>query len=118
MAPRLTIETRITFSLAAAGAVAGAVAGVALTVLGKVVAGAPPATAANYAWNAAVFGLLGAVGGPAVAWAALRRVPLMRAVAEPLAAVVGAAALGVVVGSGALFLLLPPFGLAAAVRSG
>jgi hypothetical protein len=115
MTARLRIETRVTLGLAAAGAIAGAVAGIAVTVLGKVVTGAPPATAANYGWNMAVFGVLGAVCGPTVTWAALRRVPLWRTVAEPLAAAVGAAAVGVLAGSPALFLLLPLLGAAAAV---
>jgi hypothetical protein len=97
------------------GAVAGAVAGLALTPLGKIVAGAPPADLANYVWNACAFGIMGAVMAPAVIWSSLRRVPLWRTITEPLiGAVVGMGA-GVLLGSGALFLLLIPAGAAAAV---
>ena len=105
----------ITAALVGGGAAAGAVVGLALTVLGKVVAGAPPADAANYAWNAGIFAALGAVLAPAVTWSALRRVPLWRAVAEPLVGAVAGAAVGVLLGSGVAFLLLAPLGAAAAV---
>src|SRR4051812_48563386 len=51
----------ITTALVVGGAVAGALIGVGLTPLGKIVAGAPPADAANYIWNALVFGVMGAL---------------------------------------------------------
>lgn len=104
-----------TLGLTVAGALAGAVVGLALTVLGKIVAGAPPADAANYIWNARIFGVMGALLGPTVTWAALRHVPLWRTVAEPLVGAVLGASIGVLLGSGAAFLLLTPVGAAAAV---
>lgn len=100
-------------ALVVAGIGSGAVFGLVLTVFGKIVAGAPPATAANYLWNAAVFGALGGIVSPVVAWSALRRVPLWRTVAEPLALAVAGGAAGVLVGSAVLFLALPPVGLVA-----
>ena len=113
--PARRVRRRITLWLAVAGAAAGAVVGLALTVLGKIVAGAPPATLANYAWNAAVFGTIGALLVPTVTWAGLRRVPLWRAVLEPLAAAVAGAGIGVLLGSGLLFLVLVPVAATAAV---
>ena len=82
--PALPVKRHITFGLIVAGAVAGAVICIVLTVAGKVVAGAPPATLANYRWNAIAFAAMGACVTPLVTWSALRRVPLWRAVAEPL----------------------------------
>lgn len=105
----------ITAGLTFAGAVAGAVVGLALTVLGKIVGGAPPADLANYLWNAGVFGAMGAVIAPTVSWAVLRRAPLWRVITEPLLASVAGAALGVLLGSPTLFLLLTPAAGAAAV---
>jgi hypothetical protein len=99
----------------AGGAAAGAVFGLALTPLGKIVAGAPPADLANYLWNAGAFGLIGAVLAPAAIWSALRRVPLWRTIAEPLVGAVAGAGIGVLLGSGAAFLLLAPLGAAAAI---
>ena len=58
IAPRSATRLWLKVSLAVAGALAGAVFGVVLTKLGKIVAGAPPATFDNYLWNAAVFGVL------------------------------------------------------------
>jgi hypothetical protein len=110
---------RLKVGLVVAGAVAGAVVGVALTVLGKIVAGAPPATMSNYVWNTVAFAMFGALIGPIVTWSALRRVPLWRTVVEPLIAGVAGAAIGVAVGSPALFLALIPVGIgAAAARLG
>jgi hypothetical protein len=105
----------ITLGLTASGAVAGALFGLALTVLGKIVAGAPPADAANYLWNAGVFSVFGAVLTPAVTWSALRDVPLWRALSEPVAGSVAGAGLGMLLGSGTAFLLLAPLGAALAV---
>lgn len=97
--------------LVIAGAVAGAVFGVILTRLGKLATGAPPATLANYAWNAAVFGALSAVVSPFITWAELRRVPLWRTVTEPLVAAVAGGCAAVVLGVPVLILVLPPLGL-------
>ena len=105
----------ITVALVLSGALAGAVIGLALTPLGKLVAGAPPATLANYQWNALAFGVIGALLAPTVIWAALRRAPLWRALTEPLAGGIAGAALGVLLGSGGAFLLLVPLGAMAAV---
>jgi hypothetical protein len=105
----------ITLGLGIGGAVAGAIAGLALTPLGKIVAGAPPADWANYLWNACAFGIMGAVAAPAVIWSSLRRVPLWRTITEPLLGAIVGMGTGVLLGSGALFLLLMPVGAAAAV---
>ena len=113
--PARPVRRRITLGLVVAGAVAGALIGVALTVLGKIVAGAPPATFENYRWNAIAFAAIAAGVTPLVTWSALRRVPFWRAVAEPLLGGVAGAAIGALLGSGAAFLLLAPIGAAAAV---
>lgn len=84
--PARPVRRRITFGLAGAGAAAGALVGVAPTVLGEIVAGAPPADAANHLWNAGVFGAIGACLAPVVAWSSLRQVPLRRTIADPLGA--------------------------------
>lgn len=106
---------RLRFGLVITGAAGGAIVGAALTILGKIVSGAPPATLPNYVWNMVTFGLFGAVIGPTVTWTALRRVPLWRTMLEPVVAGVVGAAIGVAVGSGALFLALVPVGIIAAV---
>ena len=98
--------------LVVAGAVAGAVFGLVLTRLGKIATGAPPATLANYLWNAAVFGAIAAVVSPVVTWSELRRVPLWRTVVEPLAAAVAGGCGAVILGVPVLILILPPLGLA------
>jgi hypothetical protein len=90
----MTLRARLQIGLMVAGAAAGVMAGAALTMLGKIVAGAPPATAANYVWNMAVFGFLAMVVSPLVTWSALRRAPLWRTVAEPLAGALAGAAFG------------------------
>jgi hypothetical protein len=64
--------------LTIAGVVAGALFGLMLTRLGKIAAEAPAATLANYAWNAAVFAMVGGVLTPVVSWSTLRNVPLWR----------------------------------------
>jgi len=107
---------RLKVGLVIAGAVSGAIVGAAITVLGRIVAGAPPATLMNFVINLCWFGLFGAIIGPIVTWSALRRVPLWRTVLEPLVAGVCGAAIGVAVGSPVLFLALVPvaIGVAAA----
>jgi hypothetical protein len=105
----------ITAGLVFAGAASGTVAGLALTVLGKIASGAPPADLANYLWNAGAFGVMGAAIAPTVTWAVLRRAPLWRVFTEPLLASVAGAALGFLLGSATLFLVLTPVGTAAAI---
>jgi hypothetical protein len=110
---------RLKTGLVIAGLASGAIVGVAITILGKIVAGAPPATLSNYLINIAWFAAFGAVIGPAVTWTALRRVPLWRTVLEPLVAGIAGAAIGVALGSLPLFLALVPIGIgAAATRLG
>lgn len=104
---RLWLHTGLTFG----GGLAGALFGLVLTRLGKIVAGAPPATLGNYAWNAAVFGIMAAIVSPLVSWTMLRRAPLWRTVMEPLAYAVAGGGAAIVVGSGVLLLALPPIGL-------
>jgi hypothetical protein len=105
---------RLKVGLVVAGLCAGAVVGAVLTYLGKIVAGAPPATLGNYVWNMAVFGVVGGVFTPIVTWSALRDVPLWRTVLEPLAIGIAGAVIGVFVG-GVAFLVLPPVGIGAAI---
>ena len=50
---------RLKVGLVIAGAVSGAIVGAAITVLGKIVAGAPPETLVNYVINLCWFGLSG-----------------------------------------------------------
>lgn len=111
----MKMQSRITLGLVAAGFVTGAVIGVVLTVIGKIVAGAPPADLANHVWNATVFGVIGAVAAPFVTWSALRRVPLWRVVAEPLLGGIAGAAVGALIGPVFGFLVLAPIGVVAAV---
>jgi len=115
MSEFLTFKSRLQLGLMLAGGIAGAIAGCALTVFGKIIAGAPPATLADYVWNMAQCGVLAAVISPLVTWSALRRAPLWRTVVEPLAAGIAGAAAGVLLGSAAVFLLLTPLGMAAAM---
>lgn len=107
--------TSLKVGLAVAGAIAGAVIGVVITVVGKVVAGAPPATLANYARNMMAFGAIGAITGPLVTWSALRRVPLWRTVVEPLVGAAVGAVVGMFAGPVVTFLVLAPVGAALAV---
>lgn len=104
----------IAAGLVVGGALIGACLGIALTPLGKIVAGAPAADLANYVRNALAFGLLGAAVGPVVTWTALRSVPLWRTVVEPLVGCLLGAAAGALVGSSAFFLALIPVGGAVA----
>jgi hypothetical protein len=97
---------RITLQLALLGAVAGILVAIPITIIGKLIAGAPPATAANYLWNIWSFGIIGAVVGPVLAWSALRRVPPWRAALEPTLGAALGATVGMMLGFGATFLLL------------
>lgn len=108
---RVTTRHWLQVGLTISGALAGAAFGVILTRLGKIAAGAPPATLANYAWNAAVFGIVAGVVSPLVTWSALRRVPLWRTIVEPLAYAVAGGCAAVVFGVPVLILALPPAGL-------
>jgi hypothetical protein len=115
--PSRSTRIGITIGLTVGGALAGALIGAAITPLGKIVAGAPPADFANYVWNAVSFAIMGAVATPIAVWAGLRHVPLWRSVVEPLAGAIAGAAIGVLLGSGAAFLALIPIGgIAAASR--
>jgi hypothetical protein len=109
--PFFAARRRLIAGLVVAGFIGGATFGLALTRLGKIIAEAPPATLGNYAWNAAVFGLMAAVVSPLVSWSFLRRVPLWRTIAEPLAYAAAGGATAVVLGVGPLILILPPLGL-------
>lgn len=111
LAPEYSTRRWLTVSTIVAGALAGAVFGLVLTRLGKIVGGAPPATLANYAWNAMVFGMMSAVVSPRVTWSALRRAPLWRTIAEPLAYAIAGGCAATILGIGALILILPPAGL-------
>lgn len=109
--PTFTTRRWLKFGLTLGGALAGALFGIVLTRFGKIVAGAPPATLANYAWNATVFGILAGIVSPLVSWSTLRRVPLWRTLVEPLGYAVAGGVLAVVMGAGAPLLVLPPVGL-------
>ena len=112
----MPLTTRATFRinliLAILGGVVGAIAAIPLTWVGKVVSGAPPADLANYLWNIRAFGIMGAMFGPMLAWSSLRNVPLWRAALEPAIGAVVGAALGMMTGSGGLFVLGTATGLA------
>ena len=109
--PHFATRRWLKFGLTVSGVVAGAAFGLALTRLGKIVAGAPPATLANYAWNAAVFGVLVGIVSPIVSWSVLRRVPLWRTVIEPLSFAVAGGSAAVLLGAPILLLVLPLAGL-------
>jgi hypothetical protein len=104
----------ITLTLLIGGAIAGVLVGTLVTPLGKIVAGAPSADLANYLRNAVAFGTIGAFAAPVVTWSTLRRVPLWRAVVEPLLGAAAGAGVGALLGSGVAFLGLIPVGAAAA----
>ena len=112
--PYFSTRRRLKVGLTIGGFVAGAVFGIALTRLGKILTGAPPADLSDYAWNAAAFGLIAGVVSPLVSWSALRRVPLWRTVVEPLTYAVAGGGVAVLIGSPVLLLILPPAGLALA----
>jgi len=109
--PSLSTRRWLKVGLTVTGALTGAAFGIVLTRLGKIVAGAPSATLANYAWNAAIFGVAAGVISPLVSWSALRRVPLWRTVVEPLAYALAGGAVAVVLAAPVLLLALPPAGL-------
>lgn len=98
---RFATLLRVNLLLAALGAVMGAVAAVPFTWLGHLVTRAPwSLTLATYLWNIESFAIMGAILGPALAWVALRRVP------------VGLAAFGTGLGAilgGTIALLISPF---------
>ena len=109
--PYFATRRRIKVGLTVAGIAAGVVFGLAISVFGKIIAGAPPATLGNYAWNASVFAIIAGVVSPMTTWSTLRRAPLWRTVVEPLGLGVVGGAVGVMTGSAALFLALPPLGI-------
>jgi hypothetical protein len=113
--PYFATRSRLQLLLVAFGALAGAAVAIPLTALGKLVAGAPPATLSNYLWNMGVFGTMAAVVSPFVTWSALRRVPLWRTIVEPAVAGVAGAAIGFLLGSGSALLVLAPVGIGAAM---
>jgi hypothetical protein len=104
----------IVLSVCLLGSIAGALVSIPITWLGKVVSGAPPATMANYIWNMWVLGFTGLLIGPMVMWSALPRVPLWRAVTEPMVACVLGALTGAILGSPYLYLILPVLGISLA----
>ena len=113
--PARPVRRWITFGLVLSGALSGALLGLAMTSLGKIVTGAPPADAANYVRNMIAFAAMGAMMTPLVTWTTMRRVPLWRAVAEPVMGGVAGAAVAASLGFGVGILLLPPLGMLAAV---
>lgn len=115
LAPQFATRRRLKTGLVVAGAVAGFVFGIVLTRLGKIVAGAPPATVANYLWNATTFALLAGVCNPIVSWSFLQQVPLWRAIVEPLLWAAAGGAAAVTLGLPALLLVLPPAGIVVGV---
>jgi MFS family permease len=110
--PYFATRRRLKVGLTIAGFLGGATFGLAMTRLGKIVAEAPPATLGNYAWNAAVFGVMAAIVSPMISWSTLRRVPLWRTIVEPLAYAVAGATAAVLFSVPVLILVLPPLGLA------
>lgn len=110
LTPRATF--RINLLLAVLGGVVGALAAIPLTWVGKVLSGAPPADLANYLWNMRVFGIMGALFGPMLAWSSLRNVPLWRAALEPAIGALAGAALGMLTGADSLFVMGAALGLA------
>jgi hypothetical protein len=109
--PNFVTRRWLKVGLVAGGAIAGAAFGLVLTRLGKIATHAPPATLLNYAWNAAIFGVMGGVVSPLVSWSALRRAPLWRTIVEPLTLAVGGAVGAVLLGAPTLLFVLPPAGL-------
>jgi hypothetical protein len=110
----MSTPLRINALLVTFGAIAGGIGAIPLTFLGKLLFGAPAGSFENYVWNIGAFALMGALFCPVLAWSAMRRVPLWRAISEPaIGAVIGAVA-GMLLGSGVAFLGLAAAGVAAA----
>lgn len=109
--PALSTRRWLKVGLTVGGALAGAAFGIVLTRLGKIIADAPPATLANYVWNAAVFAVPAGIISPVVSWTLLRRAPLWRTIVEPLAYALAGGAIGVVLAMPVLLFALPPAGL-------
>lgn len=105
---------RLNLLLASLGAVGGALAAIPITVLGKLIAGAPPPTASNYLWNIGALAVIAAIGSPFLTWSALRRVPLWRAMAEPAAGAIIGGAVALALGTPVAFLALMPVGIGVA----
>ena len=111
---KATHTLRINVLLASLGALGGAIAALPITALGKILTGAPPATASNYLWNIGVLAAVAAIGSPFLTWSALRRVPLWRAIAEPGAGAVAGGAIALGLGAPVAFLVLMPVGIGVA----
>jgi hypothetical protein len=95
----------VTGLLATLGAAIGAVTAPILSYLATTVATASlPAGRVAYFFSPAAFAVAGAIGIPVLAWLLMRRVPLWRAVSEPM---IGAA-LGLLLGLGSIPLLNLP----------
>lgn len=109
--PTFATRRRLKAGLVIAGALAGFGLGIVLTRLGKIVAGAPPATLENYIWNAVGFALLAAICSPIITWSFLQRAPLWRTILEPSLWAAAGAAIAVTLGLPSLVLLLPPVGI-------
>ncbi len=105
---------RVNMVLASLGALCGALAAIPITALGKLLAGAPPATVPNYLWNMGVLATMAAIGSPFLTWSALRRVPLWRAIVEPGIGAVAGGAVAFALGTPIAFLLLMPVGIGVA----
>ncbi len=114
--PEMSSRTawKVNTLLVAFGAVAGALIAVPFTYVAKLIAGAPPADIANYAWNMGVMAVAGAIFGPPVAWLTMRRAPLWRAFLEPAAGGVVGVVAGYYIGGPLGFFLGGGLGVAAA----
>jgi hypothetical protein len=95
----------VTALLSALGAAVGAIAAPILSFLATTVAQASlPAGRVAYFFDPAEFAVIGAIGIPVLAWLVMRRVPLWRAIIEP---VIGFA-LGLLLALASIPLLDPP----------
>jgi len=110
--PHHSTRRWLALGLTVSGALAGALFGIVLTRIGKIAAGAPPATFANYMWNATVFGVMAGFVSPIVSWSVLQRAPLWRTVVEPLACAIVGGCAAILLGVPVLILVGPPAGLA------
>lgn len=113
--PSLATRRKLKAGLVVAGALAGFVFGLILTRLGKIVAGAPPATIGNYLWNAVFLAVMAGICSPILSWAFLQRAPLWRTILEPLIWMAAGGAAAVTLGVPVLILILPPIGLAVSI---